>query len=129
MKGIKTILWICAVSCLLSFGAALMPWKVITTILQWFEAQPFSSEPMGLYTFRVFMIMSGMIGIFFLILAQNPLKYNGMFNLGSYGLLCFGVMCLIFGIFYNLRFWIYLSDAIFCMLAGALLLILKKRAT
>ena len=127
MKGIKTILWICAISCLLGFIAAVVPWKAITALYQFFGVQPFGSEPMSMYTFRIFLVMTGMIGIFFVILARDPFKYEAMLRLAAYGLLCFGIFCLFFGIRYDLRYWLYLGDALFCMLAGALLLVFRKK--
>lgn len=127
MKTVKSILWICAVSCLLGFVAAVIPWKVITGFYQLFGIQPLPSDPVSVYTFRVFLVMTGMIGIFFVILARNPLKYEPMFKLTAYGLLCFGAFCLFFGIRYQLQYWLYFGDAFFCMLAGILLLVFRKK--
>jgi uncharacterized membrane protein YjjP (DUF1212 family) len=72
--------------------------------------------------------MFGLIGIFFLILARNPLKYGAMLLLAAYGLLCFAVFCLAGGIRYGLPVWIYSGDVIFGAVAGSLLLIFRKKA-
>ncbi|MCJ7774095.1 MAG: hypothetical protein MUP22_13300 [Desulfobacterales bacterium] len=127
MKGLKIILWICAISCLVGFVGAVVPWKVITALYQVFDVQPFTSEPVSVYTFRVFLVMTGMIGIFFVILARNPLKYDVMLKLAAYGLVFFGVICLLFGFIYWLPVWLYIGDALFCIIAGLLLLAFRKK--
>jgi len=69
-----------------------------------------------------------MIGIFFVILARNPLKYGAMLPLAAYGLLCYGVFCLVGGIRYGLPVWTYSGDVIFGVVAGVLILVLRKKA-
>jgi len=75
------------------------------------------------------MAISGMIGIFFVILAQNPPKYGAMLLLAAYGLLCFAVFCLVGGIRYGLPVWAYSGDVIFGVVTGVLILVLRKKAT
>jgi uncharacterized membrane protein YjjP (DUF1212 family) len=72
--------------------------------------------------------MFGMIGIFFTILARNPLKYGAMLLLAAYGLLCYGVFCLAGGIRYGLPVWAYYGDVVFGIVAGILLLVFRKKA-
>jgi hypothetical protein len=69
-----------------------------------------------------------MIGIFFAILARNPLKYGAMLLLASYGLVIYGIFSLVAGIRYRLPVWIYANDVIFGVVAGVLLLIFRKKA-
>lgn len=128
MKGLKIILWICAISCLLGFIFAALPWRATTALFHWFRVQPPTAQPITVYIFRLCLAMSGMIGIFFVILARNPLKYGAMLLLAAYGLLCFGVFCLVGGIRYGLPVWTYSGDVIFGVVAGVLLLIFRKRA-
>ena len=72
--------------------------------------------------------MTGLIGVFFIILARNPLKYDGMLLLAAYGLLCYGLFCLAGGIRYTLPAWAYAGDIIFGFVAGVLILIFRKKA-
>jgi hypothetical protein len=128
MKGLKTVLWVCAVVCLLSFVFAALPWGFIKGWFEFFGLKPFAAEPMTVYMFRLCLATYGLIGIFFVILARNPLKYDGMLFLAAYGALLTALFCLAGGIRYGLPFWAYGCDVIFCALAGVLLLIFRKKA-
>ena len=129
MKGLKIILWICAICCLLGFVIAVLPWRAMTALFHWIGVQPPTAEPITVYIFRLCMAISGMIGIFFVILAQNPPKYGAMLLLAAYGLLCFAVFCLVGGIRYGLPVWAYSGDVIFGVVTGVLILVLRKKAT
>lgn len=128
MNGLKTVLWICAICCLLGFVFAALPWQATTDLFQAFGVQPPTPEPITVYMFRLCLAMFGLIGIFFIILARNPLGYGAMLPLAAYGLLCFGVFCLVGGTRYGLPPWAYYGDAIFGIVAGVLILILRKKA-
>jgi len=128
MKGLKIVLWVCAVGCLLSFVFAALPWNFIKGWFNFFGLTPLAMEPMTVYMFRLCLATYGLIGIFFVILAKNPLKYDGMLLLAAYGALLTALFCLVGGIRYGLPLWAYSCDVIFCALAGVLLLIFRKKA-
>ena len=128
MKAMKIILWITGICCLAGFAAAALPWPTITSLFRWFGIQPPAAEPVTAFGFRLASAMSGMIGIFFLILARNPLKYGAMLLLAAYGLVAYGVFCLLGGIRYALPLYTYSGDFIFGVVAGVLLLVFRKRA-
>lgn len=128
MKGLKIVLWICAICGLLGFVGAALPWPAVTALCDWFGVQPPPAEPISVFTFRLFRATIGLIGIFFLILAQNPLKYGAMLLLAGYGLLCFGFFCLVGGIRYGLPVWMYSGSFIFFLVMGILVLVFRKEA-
>ena len=128
MKVLKIILWICAIFCLLGFIFAAFPWRAITAWFNWVGYQPPAAEPITVFMFRLCMAIFGMIGIFFVILARNPLKYGAMLLLATYGLLFYGVFSLVGGIRYVLPVWMYAGDVIFAVIAGVLILIFRKKA-
>jgi hypothetical membrane protein len=71
---------------------------------------------------------SGMIGVFFVILARNPLKYGEMLLLSAYGLLLLGVFLLIGNIYYAFPLITYIVKVIICFILGALILLFRKEA-
>jgi hypothetical protein len=128
MEGLKTVLWVCAVGFLLNFIFAALPWQAMTAWANVFGFQMPAAEPFHVFTFRLCLATYGMIGVFFVILARNPLKYGGMLLLAAYGLLCLGVLSLVGGIRYSLPPIIYVGDIIFCFITGALILLFRKEA-
>ena len=128
MKGLKAVLWVCAVVCLLGFITAALPWQVIISFSQWFGVELPTPDALTVYVFRLFMAMFGLIGVFFVILARDPHKYGVMLQLAAYGLLSFGVFCLVGGIKYPISIGAYLGDVLFGVIAGVLLLIFRRKA-
>ncbi len=128
MKGLKIILWITAICCLLGFVLAALPWKAITAICDWAGIQTPIALPLTVFMYRLCSAIFGIIGIFFVILARNPLKYGGMLLLAAYGLVGYGIFSLVAGIRYELPVWTYSGDVIFGVVAGVLLLIFRKKA-
>jgi hypothetical protein len=128
MKGLKIILWICAISCLLGFISAALPWPVITASYRWAGIQPPAAEPTTVFILRLFLATVGMMGIFFVILARNPLSYGAMLLLAAYWLIVFGIFYLVGGIRYRLPAWNYSQKAIISVVLGVLILILRKKA-
>ena len=77
MKGLKIILWICAICCLLGFVIAVLPWRAMTALFHWIGVQPPTAEPITVYIYRLCMAISGMIGI----LGED---YPGYFPVGNH---------------------------------------------
>ncbi len=128
MIGIKTILWIYAISFLLGSIFAILPWEVLTSWCDGMGIQPPIAEAFTVFVFRLFFVLCGMIGVFFAILAQNPMKYGAMLVLASYGMVIFGIFSLATSIRYGLPGWIYAKVVIFGVGAGLLLLFLRKNS-
>ncbi|WAC07855.1 MAG: hypothetical protein OS130_01235 [Thermodesulfobacteriota bacterium] len=128
MKGLKIILWICAISFLLGFIYAALPWPVITKIYHWAGIQPPTAEPTTVFILRLFLATVGMMGLFFVILARNPLNYGAMLIFAAYWLIAFGIFYLVGSIPYGLPVWYYSQKVIFSVVLGVLILIFRKKA-
>lgn len=128
MKGLKIILWITALCCLPGFVLAALPWKAVKAFCDSAGILTPVGLPITVVMYRLLSAMFGVIGIFFVILARNPLKYGGMLLLAAYGLVGFGVFSLAAGIRYGLPVWTYSCDFIFAVGAGLLLLVFRKKA-
>jgi hypothetical protein len=125
MKVLKAALWLSAIYCLVESSGVLLPWRAITAYFDFWGYQVPTAEPINVFMVRLFSALFGMIGIFFIILAQNPLKYGAMLLLAAYGLLCLGVFYFLCGILYGLPDSIY-WDIIIVVAAGILILIFRK---
>ena len=110
MRSLKTVLWICASGCLTAIAFVLLPWEIIQDIFIWFGIEPIPDIPVVKYFFRIACGIIGLIGIFFIILARNPLGYGPMLNLGAYGLIVFGLLSLIFGLILKLPLKAFLGS-------------------
>ena len=126
MKGTKIILWICAIYCLAGFVLAALPWRALAALCDWVGIHPPAAEALTVFMFRLCLALFGMIGVFFAILARNPLKYGAMRLLAAYGLVGYGIFSLAAGIRYGFPVWTYSGDVIFGVVAGLLLLLLRR---
>jgi ABC-type Fe3+-siderophore transport system permease subunit len=128
MKGLKNTLWVCAIVFLLSFIFAALPWRAITAWANQFGVQIPDAEPWTVFWARLLCATFGMIGVFFVFLARNPLEYGGMLLLSAYGLLFLGVAVLMGSLRYELPFITYIVDVIFCFITGTLILLFRRKA-
>ena len=134
MNRLKTTLMVCAIAFLLSFIFAALPWRALTAWANQFGVQIPTAEPWTVFWVRILFTTYGMIGVFFVILARNPLKYGEMLLLAAYGLLLFGLLALIGSILYVLpnalpitTITIIVKITIYFIL-GALILLFRKEA-
>jgi hypothetical protein len=128
MKSLKISLWICAIGCLTAVPLIVLPWRIFGDIMLWFGLETIPDIPTVMYSIRIVCGISGLIGIFFIILARNPLGYGPMLNLGAYGLIVFGLLALILGLTLKISLTIFLGDAIFGIVLGVVILILSSKA-
>lgn len=128
MNILKITLWICGLGCLSAIPFIFLPWHIIGDILIWFGVEPIPDIVNLQYFSRIAYGVFGMIGIYFIILARNPLAYGPMLYLGAYGLIAFGILSFILGIVLNIPRIIFLGDAIFGILIGIIIIILSSKA-
>ena len=128
MTSLKIALWICALGCLAAIPFIVLPWGIIENIMMWFGLEPIPGIPAVMYFIRITCGVFGLIGIYFIILARNPLGYGPMLNLGAYGLIVFGLLALILGLNLNISLTVFLGDAIFGIALGSVIVFLSSRA-
>ncbi len=124
---LKAMLWVSAVGFLLPITFILLPWTIIKDIYLWFGVEPISSDVINIYVFKIACVLSGMFGVFLVILAKNPLKYGAMLSLGSYGLLFFGVLSFILGLSLAMPVILYIGDALFGLVLGFLIMMFARK--
>lgn len=128
MKTLKVVLWIAAIGCFTAVPFVFLPWTVAESIAARFGIESLPSTPISVYFFKVVLGVVGLIGVFFVILARNPLKYGPMLSLAAFGLVLFGVLALILGLSLKLPPIVYIGDALSGLVLGIAVLILSSRA-
>jgi len=127
MNSLKVVLWVVALGCLTAVPFIFLPWTAIESIISWFGIDPMPNVPVVIYSFKVVFGIFGLIGIFFIILARNPLGYGPMLDLGAYGLVLFGLLALILGVSNGIRPIVYAGDALSGLILGIIILILSSK--
>ena len=125
MKGIKIILWICAIECLLAFVLVALPWQTLTSFFEALGGQPIGTSGIIVFMVRLCLFLIGMFGVFFAMLARDPLKYGAMLYLASFWLVIYGIYVLVAGVRYEFPGWIYL-ESFFSVGFGLVLLFHRK---
>jgi len=127
MKSLKLALWIAAIGCLVAVPFIVLPWSIVENIIRWFGIEPLPYVPAVMYLFRIVCGLVGLIGIYFIILARNPLGYGPMLKLGAYGLIIFGLLSLILGVTLEMPPKVYIGDALSGLILGIVIIILSFR--
>ncbi len=128
MRGLKTVLWITAIGCLAVVPLIFFPWTSIANIISWFGAASLPDASIAVYYFKVTFGVFGVIGVFFIILARDPLAYGPMLNLGAFGLILYGILAFTLGISIRLPPMVYLGDGLSGLALGIGILFLASRA-
>lgn len=128
MKGLKVVLWVCVAGCLLSCVSAACPWSFYEAMAGFVGVDLPAPAPLLVYAMRLSLAMLGVVALFFILLATDPLKYGGMLPLGAFGLICYGAFCLVGGLWYGLPFAAYGFDMLFGVILGVLILVYRGKA-
>jgi len=127
MKGLKIVLWVCGILMLLGFVEMLIP---IRFLAEWYK--PFGVElpldAMSTYMIRVCQAMAGLVGVFLVILAQDPLKHRPMVLLAGYGDLFLALTVLIWGSRYGLPPVMVRLGTASMVIIGVLILLFRGKA-
>ncbi len=127
MKTLKFVLWVPAIGCLSAVPFIFLPWSVIESIGSWFGIESLPSMPIAVYFFKVTFGVFGLIGVFFVILARNPLESRPMLSLGAFGLILFGLLALVAGLYLGLPPIVFLGDGLSGLVLGIAILFLSSK--
>jgi hypothetical protein len=127
--SLKVVLWITGIGCLIAVPFIFLPWSVIEAMASFFGHDPMPDVPIVVYYIKVLFGAWGFIGIFFIILARNPLGYGPMLYLGAYGLIVLGLLELILGIIIDVSPIVYIGDVSFALILGIIILVLSLKLT
>ena len=128
MKSLKVALWVTAIGCLTAVPFIVLPWAVVENFILRFGIEPIPNDPLVMYLLRVSCGVYGLIGVYFIMLARNPLNYGPMLNLGAYGLIIFGLLSLLVGVSLEISPKVYAGDFLSGLILGIVIIILSSKA-
>jgi hypothetical protein len=120
-RRLRVVLWVAGAGCGMAAFGVVAPWDWMSSWMAAFGAEEMSASPMRVYGMRAACATWVFVGLFFLLVARNPLAYAPFLNLAIGGLLCVGLVCLITGVAVGMQPPWYLTDVAFCWIIGALL--------
>jgi len=128
MRALKICLWIAGIVCLISLFGMVLPVSSWESIARFFGIESFTDSPQFMYAVRVGSGTYAAVGIFFIILALDPLKYGVMVPFSGLGAVFVGVVCVIAGLLTKMAFWWFMGDSLSCLVLGVLILVFWQQA-
>jgi len=128
MRALKICLWIAGVGCLLSVFGMFLPMSVFESIAKFFGIELLPDSPLFMYAFRLMSATYAAVGVFFIILALQPMKYGVMVPFSGLGAVFVGVVCAIAGLLTAMPLWGFLGDSLSCLVLGVLILVFWQQA-
>lgn len=128
MRGLKICLWITGILCLLSVAGLFLPLSAFKSIAGFFGIETLPDSPLIMYAIRTMSATFIGIGVFFIILALNPVKYGVLVPFSGFVSVFIGVVCAISGPIVGMPAFWYLGDTLSCLVLGVLILVFWQKA-
>lgn len=128
MRGLKICLWITGILCLLAVFGMFLPISVFESMAKFFGIESFPDSPLIMYVIRTVSATFIGIGVFFIIMAMNPMKYGVMVPFSGMVAVFIGVVCVITGPAVGMPAPWFLGDFLSCAVPGALILAFWRQA-
>ena len=128
MRGLKICLWIAGVGCLLSVFGMFLPVSTFESITKFFGLESLPDSPLFVYAVRLMSATFVGVGVYFVILARDPMKYGVMVPFSGLAAVCLGVVCGITGLAVGMPLFWFLGDSLSCVVLGALILVFWRKA-
>ena len=128
MRGLKICLWIAGVGCLTSVVGMFLPVRLVESLAKVFGGPAFPDSPLCLYALRVVSATYVGVGVFFVILALNPMKYGVLVPFSGLASVFLGVVCAITGLVVGMPALWFLGDTVSCIVLGVLILFFWQKA-
>ncbi len=128
MRALKICLWIAGFACLLSVFGLFLPVSAWESITKFFGIESLPDSPQFMYAVRLMSGTYAAVGVFFIILALDPMKYGVMVPFSGLGAVFVGVVCAIAGPLAEMPLWWFLGDSLGCLVLGVLILVFWQQA-
>jgi len=125
---LKICLWIAGIGCLLSVFGMFLPILAIESITRAFGIESLPDSPLLVYAFRLMSATYAAVGVFFVILALDPMKYEVMVPFSGLGAVFVGVVCAVAGLLAEIPLWWFMGDSLSCLVLGVLILVFWQQA-
>jgi len=129
MRALKICLWIAGIGCLLSVFGMFLPVRLFESLAKAFGIQlVLPDSPLCLYALRVMSATYVGVGVYFVILALNPMKYAVLVPFTGLAAVFLAVICGITGLMVKMPLLWFLGDSLSCLVLGILILVFWRRA-
>ena len=128
MRGLKICLWATGIMCLLSVAGLFLPLSALQSVAAFFGVDTLPDLPWVMYGARIMSATFIGIGVFFIILAMDPMKYGVMVPFSGLAAVVIAVVCLITGLMVKMPAIWFLGDTLSCAIPGILILFFWQRA-
>ena len=128
MRGLKICLWITGILWLLAIVGVFLPMSTWESMTRYFGIESLPDSPLFRYMGRVMSAMAAGTGVFFIILALQPMAYGVMVPFSGLCNIGLGVVCGATGFIEKMPSIWFLGDAISCLVMGVLILVFWQQA-
>ena len=128
MRALKICLWIAGVGCLLSVFGMFLPVSAWESIAKLFGIESLPNSPLFVYAARLMSATYGTVGVFFVIMALDPVKYGVMVPFSGIAAVFVGAVCAIAGLTVAMPTLWFLGDSLSCVVLGVLILVFWRQA-
>lgn len=128
MRGLKICLWITGILYLPCVFGVFLPISALESFAGLFGIESLSGPPLATYAIRVTSAMCVGIGVFFIILALDPMKYGVIVPFSGITSVLLGVVCGITGLTVGMPVLWFLGDSLSCLVLGVLILVFWRQA-
>jgi len=125
-RKLRIVLYVAAAGCGLSVFGIVLPWNWLSGWTAAWGLGGIPPGPLAVYAIRTVSATFVFIGLFFLLIARDPVTYAPFLNLATAALLVIGLVCLIVGPSAGMRPPWYLVDFVFCWVTGFLLVAWRR---
>jgi len=128
MKGLRVMLVVMGILCVVSCApGAVAPWSTINHGFQVLGYESLPDRALVVYGVRQSSLWLALMGVFFLVLAADPMRYRPMLVLTVCGLFLTAALSLAAGLLTHMQPPWYLFDFAACLAAAVLILALWPR--
>jgi hypothetical protein len=123
MRGLKICLWIGGILCIMSVFGVFLPISMLESFMRVFGVEAIPDSPMCHYALRVTSAMAVGMGVYFIILALDPVKYGILVPFTGVASVLLGIVCAITGLAVVMPARWFLGDSLSCLVLGVLILV------